>query len=432
MTIELALVVFSCALVTAKPIHISIARTRKTNGLGALRAEIGHEIDLVNHASYMYTGKIQVGSAKQSFGVVFDTGSSDTWVYSSRVPPPHVDYIHYFDNSKSKSYKDLHKPIQMNYGKGYCSGTLASDSVYLGGLQATNQTFAEVTKFSEDWLSEALPFDGILGLGDRTLAVSTAPTVLDTLKESGVIDQRIFSFYLQPDPVLRDGSVFILGEVDHRYTPKGIVWTDIIPNKPDYPIEWRIPINKMLIDRIDLDYCDSNQCTGLVDTGTSDVGIPLPIFKTILTYIQSKRPDCQDVPNQGIKCTSRDLSNLPEFSFVFGDTTLSLSPENYMITSGSQTILSLMSIDSDFFILGDPFIKTYYTVFDMNQSRIGFSKTKNSNSSLWRVLLIVLPLIGIVICGFCWVYCKHRRQNARDARVAVEPPTEEVGRLIVN
>jgi len=92
-----------------------------------------------------------------------------------------------------------------------------------------------------------------------------------------------------------------------------------------------------------------------------------------------------------------DLKKLPGISFVFrNNITLTLEPEDYMIKveysvlraadDVSARILGIESFDlgdDDIdAILGDTFMKKYYTLFDRENRRIGFAnKTKCSSES---------------------------------------------------
>jgi hypothetical protein len=82
---------------------------------------------------------ITVGTPGQEFRVVFDTGSADLWVFSSKSTLPHQSYLRYFNGNASSTYSAGTTPWSIQYGKGDCSGYLASDNVNVGGLTVTSK-----------------------------------------------------------------------------------------------------------------------------------------------------------------------------------------------------------------------------------------------------------------------------------------------------
>jgi len=74
------------------------------------------------------------------------------------------------------------------------------------------------------------------------------------------------------------------------------------------------------------------------------------------------------------------LSTYPDFVFTLGGQEYSLTAYEYIlqITAGGKTQcqLGIMALDTpgNLFILGDSFIKSYYTHFDVQNKRVGFAK----------------------------------------------------------
>merc|ERR1712166_250212 len=72
---------------------------------------------------------------------------------------------------------------------------MSNDQVTVGGLTVHNQTFAEVTK--EPGIAfVAARFDGILGLGFDTIAVTHATPWWYHAVDQKLVDEPVFAFYL--------------------------------------------------------------------------------------------------------------------------------------------------------------------------------------------------------------------------------------------
>ena len=67
--------------------------------------------------------------------MVFDTGSADSWFFSSRTKHK-VPFLRYYDGSASSTYQPSSTPWSIRYGKGAVSGVLAADVVAVANLTA--------------------------------------------------------------------------------------------------------------------------------------------------------------------------------------------------------------------------------------------------------------------------------------------------------
>jgi hypothetical protein len=113
-------------------------------------------------SSFQYYGEIALGTPKQKFQVIFDTGSSNLWVPSAKCALFNIAcrLHHKYDASKSTTFKvysifgslaidsllsELDMPtsqangtkFEIQYGTGSLSGFISEDSLDLGGLQAS-------------------------------------------------------------------------------------------------------------------------------------------------------------------------------------------------------------------------------------------------------------------------------------------------------
>lgn len=116
--------------------------------------------------------------------------------------------------------------------------------------------------------------------------------------------------------------------------------------------------------------------SAIIDTGTSVIAGPKKIIDKMTAAFgagKEKQVDCAT------------LDKLPDLVFTFGSDKYVLKPVDYIlqVAEGSKTvcIVGLIGLDlppqlGEAFILGDSFIKTYYTHFDVANSQVGFARAK--------------------------------------------------------
>lgn len=109
----------------------------------------------------------------------------------------------------------------------------------------------------------------------------------------------------------------------------------------------------------------------VVDTGTSILAGPIGPMNAIIAKIGNVTQDCSNV------------HTLPTISFEFGGKAFDLEPEFYVIRAGDgkgnfecQLGMQGMNAGVPIWILGDPFLRKYYTVWDAEESRVGFALAK--------------------------------------------------------
>ena len=78
----------------------------------------------------------------QQFNVILDTGSSDLWVASNDCQSCPGN-IATFDSTKSSSFASQSQQITISYGSGQVAGTVATDTVNMGGFTVSGQTLSE-------------------------------------------------------------------------------------------------------------------------------------------------------------------------------------------------------------------------------------------------------------------------------------------------
>jgi len=271
-----------------------------------------------------------------------------------------------FDSEKSTSFRPNGTQFAIQYGSGSLEGIISNDILDVGGVQIKHQDFGESVK--EPGLAFAFgKFDGIFGLGYDTISVLGVVPPFYNLVNQKLIPEPVFGFYLaQADG--STGGQMTLGGVDSNHYKGDLVWHNV--RRKGY---WEIDLNKIQLgdEEVDMD-----KAGAVIDTGSSLIVLKTDLAEMINKQIGAKKNyagqytvECEAVPR------------LPEFSFFFGKTKYTLKGSDYVLNAGGSCISGFMGMDfpeslGDLWIVGDVFLRKYYSVYDLGNDRVGFAESK--------------------------------------------------------
>ncbi|KAJ1927772.1 aspartic proteinase precursor [Tieghemiomyces parasiticus] len=327
----------------------------------------GHDVPLSNfmNAQYYVTGTI--GTPGQSFKFVPDTGSSNLWVPSKSCSSIACFLHTRYDAEQSSTYKANGTAFAIQYGSGSLEGYVSNDVFKIGGLTVKEQDFAEATK--EPGLAFAFgKFDGIFGLAYDTIAVNGIVPPFYHMVQQKLVDEPVFGFYLSDTNANQGEGVMTLGGIDKSHYEGDLHYADV--RRKAY---WEVEIEKATLGDVELPVENGGAA---IDTGTSLIAL-----RTELAEMLNKEIGAEKSWNGQYTLDCSKLDSLPDLTFTFNGKKFPLTGHDYVLQVQGTCVSAFMGIDlpdrlADLWIVGDAFLRKYYTVYDLGKNRVGFAKAK--------------------------------------------------------
>ncbi|KAE8623475.1 hypothetical protein XENTR_v10005624 [Xenopus tropicalis] len=230
------------------------------------------------------------------------------------------------------------------------------------GLSLNNQEFG--LTYTESGSSFYYSkFDGIFGMAYPAMSAGGATTAMQGMLQQNLLTYPIFSVYMSS----QSGEV-IFGGVDNNLYSGQIQWSPVTQE-----VYWQIGIDEFLINGQATGWC-SQGCQAIVDTGTSPLTIPQQYMGTLLQNLGAQNYNGMFVVN----CNS--VQNLPTITFVINGVQFPIPPSGYIVqtngycTVGVEETYLPSQNGQPLWILGDVFLRQYYSVYDMSNNRVGFAQ----------------------------------------------------------
>jgi hypothetical protein len=235
-------------------------------------------------------------------------------------------------------------------------------------------------------------FDGVLGLGLTPLTIDPHFSFFGQMAEQYKSLPAQFSFYLARHEGGRSEIAF--GGYDPRRATSEIEWVPVVHEDLGY---WTVAIKGVRIGDAEVDDCAAGGCYAIVDTGTSLLGVPRQTTRQMHRLLARPVPadysavdvsqlDCREVPGKTL-------------DFDLGSSVVSLTVEDYsrpapfnMTVAGDEAPWRLFCrslllpvdpmeepLGPRVFLWGEPVLRRYYTVFDFQNKRVGFSVARESS-----------------------------------------------------
>ncbi|ORY07604.1 peptidase A1 [Basidiobolus meristosporus CBS 931.73] len=323
-------------------------------------------LPLENDMNLDYYGDISIGTPKQLFRVVFDTGSSDLWVPSTRCHSKACQNHRRFNSTRSRSHREIGDKFHITYGTGAVDGVVSKDTLKLGGVEVTNQAFGE-TNFELDFF-EKVEFDGIFGLAFEQISSINHSTPLTNMIKQNQLDEPVFSVWLNGKYTEGSGGELLFGAIDRNRYSGDISYFPVV--REGY---WEIKLDGAQIKNSRI---PSVARTAAIDTGTSLIVMPTEDANSINAMIGGKpfQDGLYSIPCNGTR---------PTVNIVFDGQLFPISSEEYTVDLGDGTcVTGFAGNDMGFenmWIVGDVFLRVWYSIFNFENKQVGIAKALHSS-----------------------------------------------------
>jgi len=112
-------------------------------------------------------------------------------------------------------------------------------------------------------------------------------------------------------------------------------------------------------------------------------------------------------------CSNGEETALPDITFTLGGQPFALSWKHYIAREKQNCFSLVVPTNSETDILGLPFLRAYYTLFDAENYQVGLAQSINMQqpSSVWHICLGV-GVVGVVV-GVVWCLYRGRKRSER-------------------
>ncbi|KAG9003878.1 Type I transmembrane sorting receptor [Tulasnella sp. 427] len=332
------------------------------------RATSGKD-SLVNASDEYYYGPLSVGTPAQSTTVDFDTGSSDLWLplsTCSGCPGPKLK------TSSSSTYEASTTPFSIEYEDGSSAkGQVATDTVAVAGLRVANQGFGAVTTEDGNFLTSSSA--GLLGLGFPANAESGKTPFFVNLVNNGALASNVFSFYMSRNG--GSGSELCIGCTNSaKYTGSIAYYALDSSATSGTQYYWNIKSGGFSYNG----GSSTGSFSAVIDSGTTLIYIPTAAAKKLYAAIPGAK-DASSTVGAGFY-TYPCSSSLGAITISFGSTKYAINPADFNlgpVSSGSSSCVGGIvgeDVGSGLAIIGDEFMKNWYSVFNYSAGTVGFAK----------------------------------------------------------
>ncbi|WVQ97163.1 hypothetical protein IAU59_004273 [Kwoniella sp. CBS 9459] len=337
---------------------------------------IGGGLDYIIEANDIgYLCEIQIGTPAQTFLMLMDTGSADTWVPSTDCSPQQCGNHTALGLDNSNTFQASERQFQVTYGSGNVAGVLAADTMSIAGMALENHAMGVTLVESVQFSDARVPFDGLMGLALSKLSNQGVSTPLESLASTGLITEPILGIALGRITDGENNGELVFGQADPAKLDSST--TQTLPLTSDDGF-WQVEMRSVNVDGTSV--VSTRQA--ILDTGTSLMIAPpadAAAFHAQITGAADIGGGMFSLP-----CTVDQ-----EITMTFGDVAFQIDVRDLIFQPLSNDLsgdcLSSLSAgvikDDTTWLLGDSFLKNVYMTTNAKDLTVQLSARTDSPGS---------------------------------------------------
>lgn len=270
--------------------------------------------------------------------------------------------------------------------------------------------------------------EGVLGLGFKNSDIKNS-TLIPWLKTNGYIEKKLFSLYLSDvgfdgDKSEEKKSSMMIGGYDKsKYAHHSGDSIHYVDTEKDSQ-HWYLNLDQVSFGSLNF----IAEFNAIIDPGSKYLYGPDYIVKKIQLDIKNRHL-C--FFNDGdFVCFCSNHNEFFPIIFTFDGIEYKIDSKWFVSESNGECVIKIYSIDEDRWILGQIFLRKYYSVWDYDNERIGFIESINVSDSstdspeTWVIVLVVILTVSIIVVAFVILIVVYKKK--KEYRQSLMGPIEPI------
>ena len=376
----------------------------------------------------LFLANVRIGSNKQQFNLILDTGSYIIWVAQKGS----IDSVHinnHFDPSASNTCRNTNIPFQQAYVTGECSGTYYIDNFNYINNRDFSISFGVATRTNFPIAGG----DGIIGLShfyfDEKLSF------IKQLNQAGITNSLSFSFKFGNDINIGITGKLYIGKHED-FSKNNVATCPLVNIAASSNMFWACEVSSFGFKNSGHEIKSNRKFNLVFDTGTNVIILPIEYLLDLqnnLNQFNCFITASQDQTTYQIACPIQ--SDWPDVTFEINGNILRI-PKHYFFAQADNfyVVSRVIFAKMDFYIIGTPFFFTFHTLFDKEgeklhfypenneylikrnylnlEEKLGIEKffSKNSKLNIIAFCIIISLIVSSIGIGLL-LYCKFKNRK---------------------